>query len=327
MRSYKHSDFGRSSICFGDAPLPSTAPPKTVSANLYADNQNQNSGNMLTGRSTTRVMQPPGGASSICLGIDLPSGPGSQTRPTTGGYRDNMPDARACVSAQAQRPSTSGYYNDTSDDRAPVSDQARRPSTGGYARPGRPGPTGNNCGEALDDMGSAGCGKFADARALVAKAEARSRVTPETPFYAEEAGRTPFPHPHDGGRGGHPTTEAAGRTPFPHADDHAGNDIHSDLFGRPTPPVHSGIGTEPLDQEARISSSRTAGQTRSRSHLAENDASFSNRRVPENAAAKPPIPSNRHCPAKLDERHKELCAAGRRRRAGPDPGASQIVFG
>lgn len=302
VRSYKHSDFGRSSICFGDAPLPTAVPQQTVSANLYADNQNQNSGNMLTGRSTTRVMQPPGGASSICLGIDLPSAPGGQTRPTTGGYRNNMPDDQACASAQVKRPSTSGYHNDMTDDRALFSDQVRQPSTGGYARPGRPSTTGNNCGEALDDMSSAGCGKFADARALVAKAEARSRGTPEPTFYAEAAGRTPYPHPQGGGRGGHQHAE--------------------DLNRRETPPVHNGRGTEPLAQEKHMSSSRTAGQTRSRSHLAENDASFSNRRAPENAVA-----GSRHCPTKLNERHAELCAAGRRRRAFPDPGASQIVFG
>lgn len=39
-----------------------------VSANAYASGSNQNSGNFMTGRPTTRVRAPPGGASSITFG-------------------------------------------------------------------------------------------------------------------------------------------------------------------------------------------------------------------------------------------------------------------
>lgn len=69
VKSYEYSQFNRSSLCLGEQPLPSSAPTKRpVSANVFADTAKQNSGNMMTGRSTTRVVQPPGGASSICLG-------------------------------------------------------------------------------------------------------------------------------------------------------------------------------------------------------------------------------------------------------------------
>lgn len=40
----------------------------TVSSNAYASGSNQNSGNFMTGRPTTRVRAPPGGASSITFG-------------------------------------------------------------------------------------------------------------------------------------------------------------------------------------------------------------------------------------------------------------------
>lgn len=39
-----------------------------VSSNAYASGSNQNSGNFMTGRPTTRVRAPPGGASSITFG-------------------------------------------------------------------------------------------------------------------------------------------------------------------------------------------------------------------------------------------------------------------
>ncbi|CAM9834524.1 unnamed protein product [Choristocarpus tenellus] len=46
------------------------APPSTgsVSANAYASGTNQNSGNFMTGRPTTRVRAPPGGVSSLTFG-------------------------------------------------------------------------------------------------------------------------------------------------------------------------------------------------------------------------------------------------------------------
>jgi len=39
-----------------------------MSSNVYANGSNQNSGNVITDRSTTRIHHAPGGASSICLG-------------------------------------------------------------------------------------------------------------------------------------------------------------------------------------------------------------------------------------------------------------------
>ncbi|CAN0303194.1 unnamed protein product, partial [Ectocarpus fasciculatus] len=47
------------------AAAPSSA---SVSSNAYASGSNQNSGNFMTGRPTTRVRAPPGGASSITFG-------------------------------------------------------------------------------------------------------------------------------------------------------------------------------------------------------------------------------------------------------------------
>lgn len=49
------------------APKAAVAAPG-VSANAYASGSNQNSGNFMTGRPTTRVRAPPGGASSITFG-------------------------------------------------------------------------------------------------------------------------------------------------------------------------------------------------------------------------------------------------------------------
>lgn len=40
----------------------------TISSNAYASGSNQNSGNFMTGRPTTRVRAPPGGVSSITFG-------------------------------------------------------------------------------------------------------------------------------------------------------------------------------------------------------------------------------------------------------------------
>lgn len=49
-------------------PKPAPVPGAPVSANAYASGVNQNSGNFMTGRPTTRVRAPPGGASSITFG-------------------------------------------------------------------------------------------------------------------------------------------------------------------------------------------------------------------------------------------------------------------
>eukprot|EP00397_Hematodinium_sp_SG-2012_P050220 GEMP01058259.1.p1 GENE.GEMP01058259.1~~GEMP01058259.1.p1 ORF type:complete len:214 (+),score=25.07 GEMP01058259.1:24-644(+) len=53
---------GTSTIRFGDHE------PCPLSSNAYASGINQNSGNVLTERPTTRRQCPPGGATSICLG-------------------------------------------------------------------------------------------------------------------------------------------------------------------------------------------------------------------------------------------------------------------
>lgn len=49
-------------------PPAAPVPGEVVSANAYASGSNQNSGNFMTGRPTTRVRAPPGGASSITFG-------------------------------------------------------------------------------------------------------------------------------------------------------------------------------------------------------------------------------------------------------------------
>lgn len=50
------------------AAAPAVAAAPAMSANAYATGSNQNSGNFMTGRPTTRVRAPPGGASSITFG-------------------------------------------------------------------------------------------------------------------------------------------------------------------------------------------------------------------------------------------------------------------
>lgn len=50
------------------AVVPPPAPATVISSNAYASGSNQNSGNFMTGRPTTRVRAPPGGASSITFG-------------------------------------------------------------------------------------------------------------------------------------------------------------------------------------------------------------------------------------------------------------------
>eukprot|EP00617_Octactis_speculum_P016894 CAMPEP_0185754090 /NCGR_PEP_ID=MMETSP1174-20130828/12750_1 /TAXON_ID=35687 /ORGANISM="Dictyocha speculum, Strain CCMP1381" /LENGTH=74 /DNA_ID=CAMNT_0028432167 /DNA_START=21 /DNA_END=241 /DNA_ORIENTATION=+ len=45
------------------------------SSNAYASGSNQNSGNVITDRSTTRLHAPPGGNSSFSLGQDYPPEP------------------------------------------------------------------------------------------------------------------------------------------------------------------------------------------------------------------------------------------------------------
>lgn len=50
------------------APVEAVAAAPAMSANAYATGSNQNSGNFMTGRPTTRVRAPPGGVSSITFG-------------------------------------------------------------------------------------------------------------------------------------------------------------------------------------------------------------------------------------------------------------------
>jgi len=61
----RHAPGGMSSICLGEEDGTNHL---RVSSNRYANGSNQNEGNVLTDRSTTRVHCAPGGASSICLG-------------------------------------------------------------------------------------------------------------------------------------------------------------------------------------------------------------------------------------------------------------------
>lgn len=71
---------GKSSICIG-SDLPETVKPRNAgSANKFANGSNQNSGNFMTDRPTTGVLAPPGGKSSICLGMDEPTPARAQGR-------------------------------------------------------------------------------------------------------------------------------------------------------------------------------------------------------------------------------------------------------
>lgn len=56
---------GNSSICFG-----MTDEPEGVSSNIYANGSNQNCGNFITNRSSTRLAHGPGGPTTICLGME-----------------------------------------------------------------------------------------------------------------------------------------------------------------------------------------------------------------------------------------------------------------
>lgn len=62
---------GASSVCLGDESAKATnVLMERVSANRFANGANQNCGNTITGRPTTRLHFAPGGASTICLGSD-----------------------------------------------------------------------------------------------------------------------------------------------------------------------------------------------------------------------------------------------------------------
>ncbi|CAE7633120.1 unnamed protein product [Symbiodinium pilosum] len=53
-------------VCF----IASTPGPALCSSNSYASGNSQNTGNVLTGVPTTRVLRPPGGASQMSLAWD-----------------------------------------------------------------------------------------------------------------------------------------------------------------------------------------------------------------------------------------------------------------
>lgn len=130
VRSHDFSQMNKSSICFGGEQSSYAAQHKSVSANQFADNANQNCGNMITGVPTTRVAQPPGGASSICLGGGLPE-------PSRAGRsRIHTPLEAVSHTPLVEQPVThgrSGYH------RAPVDER----HSGGYSN-ARPGINGQN---------------------------------------------------------------------------------------------------------------------------------------------------------------------------------------
>jgi len=130
VRGNDFSQMNKSSICFGGEPSACAAQPKSVSANQFADNANQNCGNMITGVPTTRVAQPPGGASSICLG-------GGLQEPSRGGRsRIHTPSEAVSHTPIVEQPlnhSRTGYQ------RAPVDERG----SGGYSNT-RPGSNGQN---------------------------------------------------------------------------------------------------------------------------------------------------------------------------------------
>mmetsp|Transcript_5681 Transcript_5681/g.13350 ORF Transcript_5681/g.13350 Transcript_5681/m.13350 type:complete len:200 (-) Transcript_5681:81-680(-) len=59
---------GTSTICLGAEDEPPTAKGSAQSSNRWANGANQNAGNVLTDRPSTRIHYGPGGATSICLG-------------------------------------------------------------------------------------------------------------------------------------------------------------------------------------------------------------------------------------------------------------------
>jgi len=65
-KGLQQSPGGNSTLSLGDG---SEAAPAQVSSSKFACGSNQNAGNVITGRSSTRVQQAPGGASTICLGV------------------------------------------------------------------------------------------------------------------------------------------------------------------------------------------------------------------------------------------------------------------
>lgn len=74
---------GNSSICLGMDNSPQKK--RGVSANVFASGDNQNAGNFLTDRPTTRVVSAPGGASSCPFATDPDVNLGVARRPPVGG--------------------------------------------------------------------------------------------------------------------------------------------------------------------------------------------------------------------------------------------------
>jgi len=80
-----------------------------VSSNAFATGNNQNSGNVLTERSTTRLHQAPGGASTLCLGGDYPEGPiaGESRKAVASANRSQQApggNATLCLGGDAEKP-------------------------------------------------------------------------------------------------------------------------------------------------------------------------------------------------------------------------------
>lgn len=267
VRSPGQSQFGNSSLCIGETPLSSAAPHKIVSANAFADGANQNCGNMLTGRSTTRVAQPPGGASSLCLGGD--------PQPPSGGRGD-----------AGRRSLRSDHVN-----RAQVA----------------------------NDFGGGDQSVSSTSRCAASRdQEVAPRAPPEDPGHRgasrgeSDAWGYPGHHP-DCRRGGtrfHPG-DCDGRARAAATNDAKARSGLEDGRGQLLRDSH--------EESRHPASGLDLSFDRARS-AAENDASFSNRSAV--------VPQAGTEPAKLQQRHAELCARGQRRRAFPEKfGASSIVFG
>lgn len=107
-----------------------------TSSNAFASGSNQNCGNVLSDVSTTRVLGPPGGASSLNLGWDSRS---LDERSTAGRVRpardiDGYPSGTSPRNLRSPPPVAGGYYEPAADNamaRAPYPPQQPLSPTGG----------------------------------------------------------------------------------------------------------------------------------------------------------------------------------------------------
>merc|ERR1712151_161243 len=86
-------------VLAGDYPNDITE-AKKISSNAFADSSNQNAGNVMTGRSTTRLLQAPGGNSTICLGAE----PAAQSGICTKEEADESADSPADATSHDREP-------------------------------------------------------------------------------------------------------------------------------------------------------------------------------------------------------------------------------